>query len=340
MVHSDLKLPHEAVAEVGGEGSSHAASAVRQPAATLLGVEAAGLSFQNPVVLAAGTAAYGREIAEVVELERLGGLVTKAVSLEPRAGAPPLRVGEFRGGMINAVGLANPGVDAVLAEELPWLAARIRTARVLVNVVGFAVEEFAAVVERLDDAPGLDGYELNVSCPNVKAGGMEFGASPEALRRVVELARAVTARPLFVKLSPTLPDLVGAASTAVDAGADGLTLVNTMPGLVVDVARRRPALGFGSGGVSGRALLPVGVLATWKVFRSGLGVPIIGLGGVESAEDALQYLMAGASLVGIGTAALRDPRAPERVVRGLERWCEREGVKRMEDIMGSLQWPS
>lgn len=301
---------------------------------------AAGLAFQNPVVLAAGTAAYGREIAEVVDLERLGGLVTKAVSLAPRAGAPPLRVGEFAGGMINAVGLANPGVDAVRAQELPWLAANLRDCRVLVNVVGFAVEEFAEVIARLDDAAGFDGYELNVSCPNVKAGGMEFGASPEALRTVVSRARSATSRPLFVKLSPTLPDIVGAARVAVDSGADGLTLVNTLPGLVVDVVRRRPVLGFGTGGVSGRALLPAGVLATWKVARAGLGVPIVGLGGVERASDALQYLIAGATLVGMGTAALRDPRAPERVVRDLERWCDREGVSRLADVIGTLEWPT
>jgi dihydroorotate dehydrogenase (NAD+) catalytic subunit len=307
-----------------------------------LATRVVGLDFQNPVVLAAGTAAYGRELHEVVHLDRLGGLVTKAVSPEPRQGAPAPRVAEFGGGMINAVGLANPGVEAVRRDHLPWLATAIPRVRKIANVVGFAVEEFARVVEALEgalatDAPGaLDGYELNVSCPNVKAGGMEFGADPAALADVVRRARAATGRPLFVKLSPTLPDIARSAATAVDAGADALTLVNTIPGLVIDVARRRPALGFGRGGVSGTALLPVGVLATWKVRRA-VQVPLLGIGGVSSPEDALQYIVAGASLVGIGTAMLRDPRTPERVVRGLERWCAEQGVRQLADLVGTLE---
>jgi dihydroorotate dehydrogenase (NAD+) catalytic subunit len=307
-----------------------------------LAVRVAGLSFQNPIVLAAGTAAYGQELADVLRLDALGGLVTKAVSPQPRAGAPAPRVADFGGGMINAVGLANPGVEAVRSEHLPWLARSLPGVRKLANVVGFAVEEFAAVIERLDDAlagdaaGALDGYEINVSCPNVKAGGMEFGADPVALAQVVRLARAATERPLFVKLSPALPDIARTAGIAVDAGATALTLVNTIPGLVVDVERRRPALGFGTGGVSGTAILPVGVLATWKVHRA-VSVPLVGLGGVATAEDALQYMLAGASLVGIGTAMLRDPRTPERVVRDLGRWCERHGVKRIEEIVGTLE---
>ena len=307
-----------------------------------LQVQAAGLTFQNPIVLAAGTAAYGHELEGVVDLAALGGIVTKAVSPEPRAGAPSPRVAEFGGGMINAIGLANPGVAAVRAEHLPWLARELPEVRKLANIVGFAVEEFAAVIEQLElslaaEASGaLDGFELNVSCPNVKAGGMEFGADPEALAQVVGRARAATRRPLFVKLSPSLPDIARTAQIAVDAGADGLTLVNTIPGLVVDVERRRPALGFGTGGVSGTALLPVGVLATSKVRRVAK-VPIVGIGGVSSAEDALQYLIAGATLVGVGTAMLRDPRAPERIVRGLGRWCERHGVMRIGDVVGTLE---
>ena len=306
-----------------------------------LGVEAAGITFRNPVVLASGTAGYGHELAEVIDLDAIGGLASKAVSVMPRAGAPALRVGEFAGGMINAVGLANPGMHAVKREHLGFMATTHPRTPVLVNVIGFAVEEFAEVIAHLDDAATHAAYELNVSCPNTKAGGIEFGADPTALRTVVASARAVTRRPLFVKLSPALgPALVPAAETAVAAGADGLTLVNTMPGLVVDVARRRPRLGFGSGGVSGPALLPVGVLATWRVTRALPGVPVCGLGGVSSAEDALQYLLAGATLVGVGTAALRDPRAPERIVRGLARWCAREGIADLSTMRGSLQWPT
>ena len=303
-----------------------------------LAITAARLAFQNPVVLAAGTAAYGRELARVIDLDRLGGLVTKAVSVRPRHGAPSPRVAEFGGGMVNAIGLANPGVQVVRDSELPWLAANVARARVIVNVVGDQVEEYAEVVAALDDSAGIAAFELNVSCPNVRAGGMEFGADPCALAEVVKGARAATRRPLFVKLSPTLPDLVSSARTAVEAGADALSLVNTIPGLVIDTERRRPMLGFGSGGVSGAALLPVGVLASWKVSRA-VKVPIFGIGGVASAQDALQYLIAGATLVGIGTAALRDPRVPERVVRHLERWCDRQGIRSLSEIIGTLEWP-
>jgi dihydroorotate dehydrogenase (NAD+) catalytic subunit len=299
---------------------------------------AAGLDFQNPLLLAAGTAAYGREIADVVALDRLGGLVTKAVSLEPRQGAEAPRVAEFDGGMINAVGLANPGVDEVKAVELPWLARELRRARVIVNVVGRVVEDFGDVVARLDDSTGVDAYELNVSCPNTRAGGLEFGADASSLTAVVSRARAATRRPLFVKLSPTLPDVGATARRAVDAGADGISVVNTMPGLVIDLETRRPKLGFGTGGVSGPGLRPVGVLATWKV-RNAVPVPIIGLGGIGSAEHALQYLVAGASLVAVGTAALADPRAPERIIRDLASWCEVHGVSRLADLVGTLEFP-
>jgi dihydroorotate dehydrogenase (NAD+) catalytic subunit len=302
-----------------------------------LGIAFAGLAFQNPIVLASGTAGYGHELREIVDLDALGGLVTKAVSVEPRKGNPAPRVAEFAGGMINAVGLANPGLEAVRRDHLPRLAALVSRARVLVNVVGFAVDEFARVVEGLDETAGVDGFELNVSCPNVKAGGAEFGADPVTLRVLIEGCRRVTRKPLVVKLSPVLPQVADVARLAVDAGADALTLTNTVPGLVVDVDARRPALGFGSGGVSGAGLVPIGVLATWRV-RQAVRVPLIGLGGVRSASDALQYLLAGASLVAVGTAAMQDPRVPERIVRDLGRWCDRHGVARLADVVGTLQW--
>jgi dihydroorotate dehydrogenase (NAD+) catalytic subunit len=304
-----------------------------------LAVSAAGLTFQNPILLAAGTAAYGRELADVMPLERLGGIVTKAVSPEPRPGAPAPRVGDFDGGMINAVGLANPGMEAVKREDLPWLASHVRAPRVLVNVVGKVAEDFGNVVAHLDDAAGFQGFELNVSCPNVKQGGMEFGADPDALRAVITGARAATTKPLFVKLSPTLPQIGDVAKRAVDAGADGITVINTIPGLVVDVERRRPLLGFGSGGVSGPGLLAVGVLATWRV-RQAVAVPIIGAGGVQRAEDVLQFILAGASAVAVGTAALADPKLPARIVDNLERWCSRHGVAHLADLVGTLEWPS
>ena len=309
------------------------------PADNVLAMAVAGMTFQNPVLLAAGTAAYGREIADVTELDQLGGLVTKAVSLEPRSGAAAPRVADFGDGMINAVGLANPGVDAVRSSELPWLARELHHARVVVNVVGRVVEDFSEVVLRLDDAQGFQAFELNVSCPNTRAGGLEFGADPTALDSVVRRARAATKRPLFVKLSPALSDIAASARCAVDAGADAITVINSIPGLVIDVDRRRPVLGFGTGGVSGAGIRPVGVLATWKV-RQAVSVPIMGVGGIATAEHALQYVLAGASLVAIGTASLVDPRAPLRLVRELARWCAAHGVTRLADLVGALEMPA
>lgn len=309
-----------------------------------LAVTVSQLQFRNPILLAAGTAGYGVELEGVIDLDAIGGIVTKAVSLEPRSGAAEPRVAEFDGGMINAVGLANPGLAEVARTHVPWLASHHPKTRKLFNVVGFTVDEFAGVVRGLESAAAayasaVDGYELNVSCPNVKQGGTEFGADPASLRAVVSGARAATKRPLFVKLSPTLPDVASAARIAADAGADGITVVNTIPGLVIDVERRRPAIGFGTGGISGRAILPVGVLATWNVSRA-VKVPVIGLGGVSEGTDVLQYIMAGATLVGIGTAALRDPRAPQRIIRDLEIWCERHGVGSLTELRGSLEWPA
>ena len=303
----------------------------------VLTISVAGLTFQNPILLAGGTAGFGRELAGVIRLEALGGLVTKAVSPLPRSGAPSPRVAEFEGGMINAVGLANPGLGEVREQYLPWLSTNLHRTRVLVNVVGSVVDDFAAVVAGLDGVHGVHGFELNVSCPNVEAGGLEFGADSRMLVEVVRRAREATSLPLFVKLSPTLPDIAESARAAADAGADGLTLVNTLPGLVIDVERRRPVLGLGSGGVSGPGLLPVGVLATWKVSRA-VRLPLIGVGGVTKATDAVQYILAGASLVGVGTAALKDPRLPERLVQALERWCLAHGVGSIAELVGRLEW--
>ena len=304
-----------------------------------LGVNAAGIDFQNPVLLAAGTAAYGRELSSVIKLDSLGGLVTKAVSLERRHGARSPRVAEFDGGMINAVGLANPGVDEVRADHLPWLAENLRRARVLVNIVGNRTEEFATVVSMLDDSPAVSGYELNVSCPNVKAGGIEFGADPASLADVVKRARAATARPIFVKLSPTLQDIGKSAQIAADAGADGISVVNTLPGLVIDIETRKPVLGFGTGGVSGPGLLPVGVLATHKVSKA-VPLPVMGVGGISKATDIVQYVIAGASLVAVGTAAMQKPRLAEKLVEDLENWCRKEGVRSLSELRGSLTWES
>jgi dihydroorotate dehydrogenase (NAD+) catalytic subunit len=277
-----------------------------------------GRRFQNPLLLAAGTAGFGRELDGALDLDRLGGLVTKAVSLQPRHGNPPPRVAEFPGGMLNSVGLANPGVSQVRQEYVPWLAGRLRRAQILVNVVGFTVEEYAEVVSRLDGLAGITAFELNLSCPNTAAGGVEFGTDAGCVRRIVAECRTRTRLPLVAKLSPVLSDIAGMALLARDAGADAISAVNTIPGfLYSDSGGAR--LGQGYGGVSGPALLPVGLLAVAQVLERTGGMPVIGVGGVRSAADVRQYLRAGASLVAMGTAALADPRLPERIVRELER---------------------
>jgi dihydroorotate dehydrogenase (NAD+) catalytic subunit len=276
-----------------------------------------GQRFQNPVLLASGTAGFGRELDGVVDLDRLGGIVTKAVSLAPRNGNPPPRVAEFRGGMLNSVGLANPGLDQVRARELPWLAQRLRKARVLVNVVGFTVEEYAEVVGGLDGAEGITAFEINLSCPNTGAGGVEFGADSGCVAQILRSCRARTRLPLVAKLSPVLPDVGAMAVVARDAGADGVSVVNTLPGELF-APEGTPRLGNRFGGMSGPALLPIGVLAAARVIERTGGMPLIGIGGIRSAEDVRQYLRVGASLVAIGTAGMADPHLPLRIVRELE----------------------
>lgn len=293
-----------------------------------------GTDFQNPVLLAGGTAGYGRELAGLLDLDALGGLVTKAVTPEPRSGNPPLRVAPYGAGMLNSIGLANVGMESFRAEKLPWLRDRLTRARVLVNVAGKTVEDYVAVIDGLDGEDGFLGYELNVSCPNVKEGGAVFCARHDLLDEVVSAARARTARPLVVKLAPNLPDIGATAATAVAAGADGITLINTFPGLLFDVDRRTPVLGAGTGGVSGPAVLPMGVHAVWQAARR-VDVPIIGVGGIRSGADAVQYLLAGASLVEIGTATFADPRAPERVLEELRRYGARHGIENLRELVGA-----
>ena len=275
-----------------------------------------GHSFQNPILLAAGTAGYGRELDGVMDLDRLGGIITKAVSLAPRHGNPPPRVAEFPGGMLNSVGLANPGLADVRTKDLPWLAARLGRARILVNVVGFTETEYSEVIAGLDDLAGVAAWEINLSCPNTSAGGIEFGADPAAVERIIAACRAVTRRALVAKLSPVLPDIPAIAAAAIAAGADGISVVNTIPGYLADGST--PRLGNGSGGVSGPALLPIGLLAVLRVKQRHPETPVIGTGGIRTADHVRQYLAAGASLVAIGTAQLADPRLPERIVRELE----------------------
>lgn len=299
-----------------------------------LSQELFGTTFQNPVLLASGTCGYGEELAGAIDLERLGGLVTKAVTPEYREGNPAPRVTEFAAGMMNSVGLANVGLAAFQAEKLPWLRDHLQQARILVNVAGRAIDDYLEVVTALDPEPGFVGFELNLSCPNVKEGGAVFSSDRSLLGEVVSAVRACTRRPLVVKLAPNVPDIGGIAEAAVQAGADGLTLINTIPGLLFDTDTRRPLLGAGTGGVSGPALLPVGVNAVWQARRR-VEVPIIGVGGIRSADDAVQYFLAGANLIQVGTASFADPQAPLRVLSGLKRYLKRHRVQHIRELTGA-----
>lgn len=300
-----------------------------------LAQELFGTTFQGPVLLASGTCGYGREYDGLVPLDDLGGLVTKAVSVEPRAGNPPHRVAETPGGMINAIGLDNVGLEAFRAEKLPWLRDHLERARVFVNVVGHTVDDFAAVVAGLDGEEGFLGFEVNVSCPNVE-GGTLFGTDRRSLAQLVGRIRAETDRPILVKLTPNVPDIGAYARICEEQGADGLSTINTFPGMLVDVERRRPVIGNVTGGVSGPAILPMGVYLTWQAARA-VDIPVVGIGGIRSAEDALQYVLVGASLVQVGTALFVDPDAARGVHEGLEAYLEHQGVERLADLVGALE---
>lgn len=293
-----------------------------------------GVTFQNPVLLASGTCGYGEEMQGFFDVDTLGGFVIKAVTVEERTGNTAPRVIEFEEGMMNSIGLANVGVAGVQRDKLPWLARNIKRAHVLVNVAGKTVAEFAEIIRMLDASEGFLGYELNVSCPNVKEGGTYFSSRSDLLAEAVRAARAATRRPLIVKLAPNVPDIGVMAEVAVEEGADGLTLINTFPGLLFDLTSRRARLGNGTGGVSGPGILPMGVHAVYQA-RQRVKVPIVGVGGIRSAEDALQYILAGASLVQIGTASFADPRAGSRVLSELSHHGARLGSRDLSELIGT-----
>lgn len=285
-----------------------------------------GEEFQNPVLLAAGTCGFGRELEDVLDLDALGGFVTKSVTLEPRMGNPAPRVTEFSGGMLNSIGLANPGVEGVLRDKLPWIARNVKRAKVLVSVAGHTVAEFHELVQRLDQAEGFVGFEINLSCPNdARRDGAPFALDPDAVADIIEGCRQRTSRPLAAKLAPNDPDLPGTVRRAVDAGADALTLTNTLPGLLVEATTGEPQLGAGAGGMSGPSLRPSGLRAVGQA-RAVTDRPILGVGGVLGPADAVAYARAGAQLVQLGTATFAAPRAAIDLVRGLRRWGRRHGV--------------
>ncbi len=308
-----------------------------KPTTRLLSQTLFGATFHNPVLLASGTCGFGEELRDALDLEALGGIVTKSVTLEPRAGNPAPRLMEAGNAMLNSVGLANPGLERVCSEKLPWMREHLSGIQVLVSVAGHIPDEYWRIVEGLESVGGFLGYELNLSCPNdTRLGGLPFALDPEALRGVVEGARSLTDRPLLVKLAPNVPDIGPVAETAEDAGADGVTLVNTMPGLVIDITSRSAALGAGSGGLSGPALRAVGVHAVHRA-RACTSIPLLGVGGITDAGDAIQYLLAGASLVQVGTATFADPRTAQTVAMGIARYAEKMGVEHIQELIGAYQ---
>ena len=300
-----------------------------------LSVQIGALRLRNPILAASGTFGYGFEFAHLVNLNRLGGLVTKGLSREPIEGAPPPRLYPTPSGMLNAVGLQNVGVRAFVAEKLPVL--RNFNTAVIANVFGYEIDDYAEVIRVLENADGLAGYELNISCPNVKRGGMQFGSDPSLVSEVVGAARRAAAkRPLWVKLSPLVTDIALIARAAEEAGADALTVANTYPAMALDFRTGRSRLGCPTGGLSGPAIKPITLRLVWET-RKAIRSPIIGLGGVETADDVLEYLSVGASAVQVGTASFTDPRASEHLVDALTNVLERSKVFALNEINGRFR---
>ena len=292
-----------------------------------------GLPLANPVMTASGTFGNGLDYVKVFDIQRLGAIVSKAVTLRPRRGNVQPRIVETAGGMINSIGLQNIGLEAILRDVAPvWATWRVP---VVVNVAGESVGDYAELARRLDGVPGVSGLELNVSCPNVED-GLEFGADPRAAAEVTAAVRRRTILPVIVKLTPNVTDIVAMARAVVDAGADAITLINTFPAMSIDIELRRPVLGWGSGGLSGPALKPIALKMVYKVAAA-VDVPIIGCGGITSGEDAVEYLMAGACAVQVGTATFRNPRAPLDVLEGLEAFMRDHAVEDVHDLIGAAQ---
>lgn len=299
-----------------------------------LSVRIGAATFPNPVGVASGTFGYGNEYDELMDLRRLGAIYTKAVTLERRPGNAPPRIVETPSGMLNTIGLANPGLDAFVRDKLPELAAL--PCAIVVNVAGSGEDDYLRVVEGLEKAPGIAGYEINLSCPNVKHGGLAFGTEPAQVRRITQRLRALTRKALIVKLTPNVTDITQIALAAESGGADAVSCINTLVGMVIDVNAKRPVLSMGTGGLSGPAIRPVGVACVYKVSRA-VRIPVIGLGGIACADDALQYLLAGASAVQVGTGTFIDPGIPLRVLEGISAYMARQGLESMGDFKGLLR---
>jgi dihydroorotate dehydrogenase (NAD+) catalytic subunit len=298
-------------------------------------VTVAGVEFRSPVIAASGTFGYGVEFEDVVSLDRIGGFVTKGLSREPMVGNPSPRIIETAAGMINAIGLQNMGVHGFIAEKLPKLHGLNDTV-VIANVFGFTIGDCQEVIQALNDAPGIAMYELNASCPNTSHGGMVFGTDPPELWELVARCKGVAQRPLMVKLSPNVTDIGLMARVAADGGADAVSLVNTFVSLAIDVETRRPRIANITGGLSGPAIKPIAVRMVHEVSKA-VKIPVVGMGGILRAEDAVEFMMAGATAVQVGTASYADPRAVENIANGLKRWCAAHDVAQVSSLTGSAQ---
>jgi len=298
-----------------------------------LKVKIGGINFENPVLVAGGTFGYGEEYSQLIDVNELGGIVTKTVTMEPREGSLPPRLAETPAGLLNAIGLENPGVEAFLKTKLPFLQ-KLNT-RIIVNIAGEEKEDYFHVGERLNQSEGIDGLEVNISCPNVQRGGFILGTDPELVLSLVKGLKNVVDFPLIVKLTPNVTDIVEIAQAAEEGGADALSLINTLWGMAIDVERRKPKLGNITGGLSGPAIKPVAVRIVWQVFRK-VDLPIIGMGGIMNAEDALEFILAGASAIAIGTANLVDPQTPLKVKEGIKEYLKKKGISNFRELIGKV----
>lgn len=299
-------------------------------------VRIGSLELSNPVMTASGTFASGREFSDFIDVTRLGAIVTKGVSFEPWSGNASPRIAETASGMLNSIGLQNPGVEAFCERDLAWLSEHAPATPVIVNVSGHKVDEYVAVIDRLEREPAVAGYELNVSCPNVDEGGMAFGTSCTVLSEVVKAVRAATRRPLITKLSPNVTDIVEIAKAAEAEGSDAISAINTLLGMAIDAEKRRPMLARVVGGLSGPAIKPVALRMVWQI-ASAVNVPVVGMGGIATATDAVEFLMAGATAVAVGTANFVDPTSTTKIIDGIAGWCSAHGVARVSDLIGSLE---
>jgi dihydroorotate dehydrogenase (NAD+) catalytic subunit len=299
-----------------------------------LAVEVAGIKMKNPIMVASGCFGFGQEYNRFYDLSRLGGIMTKGTTLEPKLGNPPPRIAETPAGMLNSIGLQNPGVEKVISEELPWLSQF--DVQVIVNISGYSIAEFEELAQRLDGVPGVAGLELNISCPNIKGGGMAFGTDPHSAAQVVKSVRAKTKLPLIVKLSPNVTEITEIAKAVESAGADGVSLINTLLGMAIDIKKRRPVLANVMGGLSGPAVKPIAVRMVYQVYRA-VKIPIIGMGGITTFEDVVEFMLAGADAVAIGAGNFLDPYLPLKIIEDLEGWLLKEGIKDIGEIIGQCK---